>query len=143
MVDHIFGIPFENIMTQDMSYGLYKEIKPDVINCYEMLYFPKSKIIEHGMKAGYITPMEVEKINRGEGVVYQIGNKGQKFYDMYSKAMVAIPLGGIMWELMPMTIVKLIVHLRAGRAFMFRVIVENEIYFTAKAIMKKVFRWNG
>ncbi|MFZ2602714.1 MAG: B12-binding domain-containing radical SAM protein [Candidatus Omnitrophota bacterium] len=138
MVDHIFGIPFESELTQDISYALYKEIKPDIVNCYQLLYFPKAKIIEHAIKFGYLLPGEETKINRGEGVVYQTNNKGQFYYDMYAKGMVAIPLNSILWELLPMIIIKLVAHIRAGRMFMVKAIIENELYFTGKAILKKL-----
>ena len=140
MVDHIFGIPTESAMSQDISYNLYEEIKPDVINCYELLYFPKAKIIEHAIKAAYLFPADVEKINQGKGVTYQVGNKHQQFYNEYAKSFVAIPIGGLWTELLPMILLKTIVHLKAGRAFMFWVIVQNEIYFTLQAIRKKILR---
>lgn len=139
MVDHIFGIPFESNLTQDISYALYREIKPDVVNCYNLLYFPKSKIMEHAVKCGYLTLTEAEAINRGEGHVYQIGgNRGQIFYDTYIKPMVALPLYNIVFELMPTMLVKLIVHIRAGRWFIPIVMIQNEIFFTWRAFLKKV-----
>jgi len=48
MIDHIFGIPQDNYVKLLTSYNFYKEIKPDVINCYEMLYLPKARINKYG-----------------------------------------------------------------------------------------------
>lgn len=138
MVDHIFGIPYENNVTQDHSLLLYKEIMPDVVNCYQLLYFPKSKIIEHALKYGALTTGEVQKIERGEGLNYQVGNKGHNFYDTYVKGMCAIPLGDILFELLPLFLIKIIIHLRAGRAFIFRVVLQNELFFTWRMILKKL-----
>lgn len=138
MVDHIFGIPFESELTQDISFALYREIKPDIVNCYQLLYFPKSKIIEHAFRFGYIKPDDEIKINRGEGIVYQTNNKGQYYYDMYGKALVAVPLDNILFELLPMVLIKLIVHIRAGRLFMVKAIIENELFFTWRAMLKKL-----
>jgi len=138
MVDHIFGIPFESAMTQDLSLVLYNDIKPDIINCYELLYFPKAGIIQHAIKFGYLTTTDVIKINRGEGVVYQQNNKGNYFFDTYAKTFVAIPLGNILFELLPMIVIKLLVHLRAGRGFMPMVMIQNELFFTWRAILKKL-----
>jgi len=138
MIDHIFGIPFEANMSQDISIALYREIQADVVNCYELLYFPKAKIIDHALKCGYLSPADVDKINRGEGIVYQVGNKGQYFYDTFAPAMISIPLGSILWEFLPMPLVKLIIHARAGRLWMAFVIIQNEIYFTVNAILKKL-----
>jgi uncharacterized radical SAM superfamily protein len=142
IVDHIFGIPFESNLTQDISFMLYETIRPDIVNCYDLLYFPKSKIIEHAVRFGYLSALDDAKINRGEHITYQIGNKGQFFYDIYAKGMVCIPLRSIIWELLPMWMIKLIVHLRAGRAFMLRAIIENELFFTWRVILKKwIFFW--
>lgn len=137
MIDHIFGIPFETIMTQDQSFSLYKHIKPDVVNCYELLYFPKAKIIEHALRCGYLVTSDIPKIERGEYINYQQGNKGSYFYNIYAKSMVAIPLGSILWELLPMWFIKLVVHIKAGRGWMPIVMIQNELYFTVKAILKK------
>jgi uncharacterized radical SAM superfamily protein len=137
MIDHIFGIPFENLISQDISYSLYNEIKPNIINCYQLLYFPKAKIIEHAINSGYLFPKDIEEINQGKGIVYQTNNKGNFFYDTYAKGMITIPLGNILYELLPMIIIKLIVHIKAGRIFMPIAIIQNEIFFTWKAILKK------
>ena len=143
MVDHIFGIPFESNTTQEQSYGLYTTIEPDVVNCYELLYFPKAKIIEHAIRCGYLATSDVPKIEAGEGIVYQVGNKGQKYYDTYAKGFVTIPLGGIVWELLPMMLIKLIVHLKAGRWFMPIVMIQNEVFFTWRALLKKARFFRG
>jgi len=138
MVDHIFGIPHENDMSNDVSYALYKHIKADVVNCYNLLYFPKSKMIEHAMKAGVLTPLQVSKINKGEGVTYQLGDKVNPYYDKYCKAMISVPLGGLEIELLPEWLIKLIAHLKAGRGFIVRVMLQNEIYFTWRRLWKKL-----
>lgn len=142
IVDHIFGIPFENEMMQDLSQQLYDHIKPDIVNCYELLYFPKAGIIQHGLKCGYLTVSDIEKINRGEGVVYQTNNRGHFFYDTYMKGFITIPLGGVIWEFLPTWMIKVIVLFKAGRGFTIWACLQNELFFTWRAIMKKVFRWN-
>lgn len=137
MVDHIFGIPHENNMTNDISYTLYKHIKADVVNCYNLLYFPKSKMIEHAIKAGVMTPVQAAAINKGEGVTYQLGDKVNEYYDKYVKGMIALPLGGLEYELLPEWFIKLIVHLKAGRGFIVKVMIQNELYFTWGRLWKR------
>jgi len=139
MVDHIFGIPMESEMSQEISYALYQEIQPDVINCYELVYFPKAKIIEHALKAGNLTPDDVLKINRGEGITYQVGNKNRKFYDEYAKGFIALPVGGLVAELLPVPILKLIAHCRAGRGFIAGAMIQNELWFGWRALCSKLF----
>jgi len=48
MIDHIFGLPFDNYETLLASYQFYKELKPDVVNCNQLLYFPKAEINKYG-----------------------------------------------------------------------------------------------
>lgn len=48
MIDHIFGIPGDTYQTLLNSYQFYKTLKPDVVNCYELLYFPKAEINKYG-----------------------------------------------------------------------------------------------
>lgn len=141
MVDHIFGIPTENAMSQDISYNLYEEIKPNIINCYELLYFPKAKIIEHALRTGDLMPDDVEKINRGEGLNYQLNQKTSAQYRQYAKSFIAMPLPYLTaetWSLLPTWLLKLMVHLRAGRGFMLRAMIQNELYFTMRALWKKL-----
>jgi hypothetical protein len=144
IVDHIFGIPQESDMSQDLSIALLNEIKPDIVNCYEMLYFPKAGIIKHALECGYLTPQDVAKLEKGEGIVYQIGNRGQKYYDKYVKGFVSIPLGAsAFWEFVPVWLIKIFVYIRAKRTFIIRVVLENEIFFTWRAILKKLGVYRG
>jgi pyruvate-formate lyase-activating enzyme len=139
IVDHIFGIPKESDMSQEISINLLNEIKPDIVNCYELLYFPKAEIIKHALEVGYLTTEDVAKLDRGEGIVYQMGNKGQHFFDKFVKAFVVIPLGGnAVLEFLPTWLLKVFVFIRAKRTFIIRVMIENEIFFTYRAILKKL-----
>lgn len=139
MVDHICGLPYESNMTHDLSQALYSQIKPDVVNVYECLYFPKAKINDHALNCGYIQPSDIDLINRGKHIVYQQGNKASHFYGKYAKALVSIPLGGHpAWELLPMFVIKSIVFIRAGRGYIGNAMIQNELFFTFRAIMKKL-----
>ena len=109
-----------------------------MVNCYNLLYFPKSKIIDHAIRFGYLTTLDVAKINRGETLQYHTSGGENKFYDVYHKAMITIPLGNITWELLPTILVKLIVHIRAGRWWMPFVMIQNEVYFTIKGLWRKL-----
>lgn len=138
MVDHICGLPGESDITHELSDSLYRKIEPDVVNVYECLYFPKSKINEHALKCGYLQPSDIEKINRGQHVVYQQGNKSGHFYNKYSKTLVSIPLKQAAWELLPLNVIKAFVHIKAGRWFIGNAMIQNEAFFTYRAIMKKL-----
>ena len=125
-------------MTNDFSTVFYNQLKPDMVSCYNLLLFPKAKIIQAALRFGSITTMDIPKINRGEMLKYHTGSFGNKFYDTYHKPMVAIPLGNIVWELLPTILIKLIINIKMGRWWMPVVLIQNEIYFTWKAILKKL-----
>lgn len=138
MIDHICGLPYESEFTHELSYSLYEAMDADVINVYECLYFPKAKINDFALECGYLQKGDVEKINRGEHIVYQQGNKGSEFYGKFSKALVSIPLKNAFWEFLPMSLIKLVVHLRAGRGYIANAMIQNELFFTFRAIQKKL-----
>src|SRR3990167_4540284 len=138
MVDHISGLPYENDITHEISYSLYERIDADVINVYECLYFPKAGINELALKCGYLKSEDIPIINEGKHVVYQQGNKGHHFYDKYAKAIIALPLKSAFAEFLPMVIVKSLVFIKAGRFYICNAMIENEVFFTWNAILKKL-----
>lgn len=138
MVDHISGLPYESDITHELSYSLYQHIKADVINVYECLYFPKAKINDFALKCGYLQESDIAKINRGQHVVYQQNNKGHHFFDKYSKAIVSLPLGGGVWEFLPMVLIKALVQIKAGRYYIGNAMVQNELFFSTRAILKRL-----
>lgn len=143
IIDHIFGIPFETEISQEISYQLYQLIKPDIVNCYQLLYFPKAKIINDALKCGYLVASDIPKINQGKGIVYTTNNRGEKFYDTYLKGFITIPLGGIIWEFLPIMVIKILVLLKAKRGYTLLAILQNEIFFSWRAILKKTGLYKG
>jgi anaerobic magnesium-protoporphyrin IX monomethyl ester cyclase len=138
IIDHIFGIPFESEISNDISQSFYELIKPDIVNCYQLLYFPKAGIIQHGLRSGDLSFQDIENINEGKGIIYQTNNKGQKFYDTYMKSMICVPLGGIIFEFLPAWLIKIINLFRAGRGFTIWACLQNEIYFSFKIFIRKL-----
>ena len=74
MIDHIFGIPTDTPITLQNSYELYKKLKPDVLNAYELLYFPKAEINKYGHSKA----------------LYQ--RQGGQDYQRYAKSFQSLPL---------------------------------------------------
>jgi hypothetical protein len=144
MIDHIFGLPYESYLSNDTSMLLYKDLKVDVVNCYELIYFPKARIIGHAIRAGILMPSDVAKINRGEGIVYNTQSTGSMMHDIYKKCFIAMPLNSTIHaastfaEILPTILIKIIIHLRAGRGFIIRVIFQNEFFFAWRALKKKL-----
>lgn len=76
MIDHIFDIPFDTYNKLLTSYEFYKILKPDVVNCYELLYFPKAEINKYAPE--------------GQKALYQ--KQGGWDYTRYAKSFASIPL---------------------------------------------------
>ena len=74
MIDHIFGLPFDNIDKLAKSYHFYKTLKPDVVNVYELLYLPKAEINKYGSSKA----------------LYQ--KQGGDDYKRYARSFASIPL---------------------------------------------------
>lgn len=72
MVDHIFGLPCDNKLWK--SYKFFKSLKPDVVNVYELLYFPKAEINKLGCS----------------NALYQ--RQGGEDYKRYAKSFASIPI---------------------------------------------------
>lgn len=159
MVDHIFDIPQDADVKE--SIRLYNEIKPDMINCYNLLYFPSSKIIEHALEANMLTSADVDKINRGQGIVYQTGGLTAQSKDMrnnyarYALFLTLIPIlpkkfvdkvvksekwmdffGKIPIFIIP--VLKAFLNFRVNHGFLLWVVIKTEMYWTRKFIIKKI-----
>jgi anaerobic magnesium-protoporphyrin IX monomethyl ester cyclase len=137
IIDHIFEIPEESNETNKESYQLYKLAKPDLIHCFKLLYFPKAKIIETALKYGYLTQQDVHKIEHGTFTLYASGeNQRVAKINPWVKKMLAIPLGGVLWEKMPDWLIKLVCYLRIGKDFLPQTIIQNQIYFTWRRLCR-------
>jgi len=80
-IDHIFGIPGEGVEDYRRALSFYNEIRPDTINTYWLVYFPKTTIIEHALDAGILDQSDVDLINHGEldiAMNVGIGSEGRK-----------------------------------------------------------------
>ncbi len=157
MVDHILNVPYDTRGAIKEALTLYNRIKPSMINCYNLLYFPKAKINEISLKAGFINEKDIEKINRGESLVYQTGDfaHSDNFYSRYALLLTLIPLlpsgltrkiannnslidffGKLPLWLIPM--IKIMINFKIGRGFLPLAIVKMEIFFTKGFISEKL-----
>jgi tRNA A37 methylthiotransferase MiaB len=137
VIDHIFEIPGETDVSQQMSFDLYRKAKPDLIHCFKLLYFPKAPIIQKALEYGKLNIEDVAKIERGEFVLYASGeNQRVAKINPWVKKFLAIPLGGGAWEKMPDWLIKLACYIRIGEDFLPQTIMQNQVYFTWKRILK-------
>lgn len=88
-IDHIFGVPGEGEDEYRHALGFYNELRPNAINTYYLVYFPKTTIIKSALDAGVLQPEDVDLINRGQLDVSMnvgIGAERQKTNTFYNYA---------------------------------------------------------
>ncbi len=160
MVDHILNVPYETTESIYEAIKLYNRIRPNIINCYNLLYFPKSKINEIALEAGLINDKDIKKINQGKYAVYQTGDWGthrKDFFTNYALVLSSIPLLPrwlvekisnseklvSIFSRLPLLLIpfiKVVVNFNSGRGFLPLAILKMEIYFTAQ-FFKERFRY--
>lgn len=121
MIDHIFGIPTETDDHQIYSWEFYKSLKPDVVNGYELLYFPKTEICKYGKS----------------DAKYQ--KQGGRQYKKFIRLFCSIPLGE-WFALFPLWFIKGIVYIKTNRMFIIRMVIENEIFYSWRALWHRYQR---
>lgn len=158
MVDHILNIPHDTKEAIKEAILLYNEIRPQMINCYNLLYFPKAKINQIALKAGLIKKSDIKLINQGKFIVYQTGElvaHRKDFYSQYALLLTIIPLlpkrvvakigedertinffSHLPLFLIPL--VKVYLNFRIGRGFLPLAILKMEIFFTKKFSETKI-----
>lgn len=157
MVDQILNIPYDTKEAMLEAMRLYNRIRPSMINCYGLLYFPKAKINEIALKADFIKKGDIARINEGKAVVYQTGDFAHHddFYSRYALAVTLIPLlprwlvdkivksdrlmaflGRIPLIFIPL--VKILINFRIGRGFLPLAILKMELFFTKNFVLDKL-----
>ena len=162
MVDHVLNIPHDNEAAIKEAIGLYNRIRPGMINCYRLLYFPKAKIIDTALEVGLLKPEDIDLINRGESVVYQTGQLSREadFYSRYALLLTVIPLMPRQWvtriqksdrlielfghlPLFLIPLVKIILNFRIDHGFLPLSIIRMEAFYTRRIMwlkLKRLFR---
>lgn len=160
MVDHILNIPYDTLEAIKEAVLLYSRIRPAMINCYNLLYFPRAKINEIALQAGLIKEADIELINQGKGRAYQTGEllaHQQDFYTRYALLLTSVPLlprwltsriatseraidlfGSLPLFFIPL--VKIVLDFRAGRGFLPLAILRMELFFTRQFITSRLKR---
>lgn len=158
MVDHIFNSPYENDEQIREAISLYNTIRPDIINCYNLLYFPKAKINEIALKSGLINNKDIEQINEGKSIVYQTGtliSQKNDFYTKYALLLTCIPILPpklvkiienndsfiTFFSKLPLffiSIIKIVLNFSNGRGFLPLAILKMEIFFTMQFFKSKL-----
>lgn len=163
-VDHMLNLPGEKEEDILKSAALYNKIRPDLINVYGLVYFPKAKITEIALSKGMLKPEnrdDIRKtIERGEFAVHQSpwltrgGVALHGHYRRYALFLMSIPLlppfilhrmlqSSRKWfglfERMPLPLlagVKMLANIRAGMGFILWNILRNQLYYLKRSFRK-------
>lgn len=157
MVDQILNIPCDTHEAIKEAIALYNEIRPEMVNCYRLLYFPKARINEIALEAGMIKKKDISLINQGKSIVYQTGEyfySKQDFYQKYALVLTIVPLlpkwlvnrigrsdqaikflGRLPIFFVPL--VKIILNFKAGHGFLPIAILRMEAFFTKQFFKNK------
>lgn len=158
MVDHILNSPYETDEQIREAIKLYNTIRPEIINCYNLLFFPKAKVNDIALKSGLISKKDIELINEGKSIVYQTGeliSRKNDFYTRYALLLTCIPIlpkkivefigrsekAISFFTKLPLfftPIVKIILNFRIGRGFLPLSILKMEIFFTRQFVRSKL-----
>lgn len=137
IIDHIFGIPTEDEKSFQESYDLYREADPDMVNVFQLVYFPKAAIIQHAVNNGIFPESDIPKIERGEFPQYASGqNSSFVITNPWVKKILAIPLKHDFWRFMPENLIKLALYMKLGTDFIPGIIIQNHIHYAIKRITK-------
>lgn len=77
--DHILNIPYETEEEELEALKFYNEVRPDIINVFWLIYYPKTKIIEIAKEAKMLDDETIKKINRGETSTAMVVGVGGKY----------------------------------------------------------------
>lgn len=135
--NHIFNFPYETDAEIEEAIRLYNEARPKIIDTYNLIYSPKTEIIDLAIKAGILKETDKNKIEQGKFPVYTTYYKRTKKtnnfekYALFFTAIPFMPKGFVNFLIntglymhfnkLPLTlmpIIKLMLNLRTGTSFM-------------------------
>jgi radical SAM superfamily enzyme YgiQ (UPF0313 family) len=160
-IDHILNAPGDSDQIELESANLYNQIRPNLINCYGLLYFPTTEIVKTAKKKGLLGKNAEKLINEGKASLYPSailtakGENLQGYYRKYSFLLTMIPLfpKAIMNQIINheslrkiilflpspvIVLVKIILNYRIGLGLLPVSILKNELFYFVRFFKTKV-----
>ena len=86
-IDHIFGLPGDDLSDYRDNLHYYNEIRPNTICKYWLNFYPGTAIIEKSLEHGLLSPEEISSIENGAlSFDYKIGGHLVRFPDELRKS---------------------------------------------------------
>jgi len=99
-IDHIFGLPTETEEDAKKAVEFYRELSPDIIFSYWLVYYPKTNIIDIALHTGLLKKEDIKMINNGTDSYYHEGTfiNNKKNLLKYELLFDLIPLLSFKWH---------------------------------------------
>jgi len=154
-IDHIFNLPSDSKETVFESLNLYNKVRPNIINCYGLMFFPGTEIVDIAVGKGILKKDSYKKINEGKEAVYAslVGKATADDYRRFALLTTLIPLlpqKVVAFVLnkekrvnffsdLPISLIipiKLILYLKVNLGFIFSSVIGNEFFY-----LKQFFKY--
>ena len=132
IIDHMVDLPYENDKTNQESYDLYRQIAPDMVSIFRLVYFPKAKIIDYGMQSKILNEDAIYKIERGDFNNYASGLNKRVRHDPWLNKLLAIPLKWKFWAYCHENILNLIIYYKLDKSFNPLLIITRYLFYWRK-----------
>jgi anaerobic magnesium-protoporphyrin IX monomethyl ester cyclase len=102
--DHIIS-PWDSRDSMLEQARIYNDIRPSYINVYHLLYFPDTRVVDHALRDGFITPEAASKIGEGVTTTFYTGGSVKEYIDGCQdlanllKTIPMLPKGLVAWLL--------------------------------------------
>jgi radical SAM superfamily enzyme YgiQ (UPF0313 family) len=114
-VDHMLGIPGDNIELQEYSALFYNRYRPNLISIFWLTYYPGTAIIDYALKKSVISDADVEKIKDGIPLTKESYLSGGSMKN--PRPFYAISFLFNWLPLMPAFLISFLIHTRLYRLF--------------------------
>jgi len=73
------NIPYETEEEEYEALKFYNEVRPDIINVFWLIYYPRTKIIDIAKDAGMLDQTAIDKVNKGESSTAMVVGVGGSY----------------------------------------------------------------
>ncbi|MDD5556339.1 MAG: radical SAM protein [bacterium] len=93
-LEHMFGFPTETADDLEEAVEFYRDVSPDLIYTYWLVYYPATSIVEKGRRAGLLSEADIGDIVAGRRAFYHRGTsiRDRKLLMTYQLLFDLVPL---------------------------------------------------